>query len=68
MFEPYEDIDSWSRERLENEIEAIYNDKKEGLMSEEMYRECYDIILGEILKREDEEEVQDAYDRAMKGI
>lgn len=68
MFKPYQDIDDWSRERLENELENLHKDKVSGSMTEDMYRECYDIILGQILRKEDEELVQDAYDRSMKGI
>ena len=67
-FEPYQDIEEWDTKRLEKELEALFKDKQEGLMSEDLYRDCYDMILGELLKREDEEELSDAYDRAMKGI
>ena len=68
MFQPYEDIDTWSRDRLEQELENLHLDKLSGTMTEEMYRDCYAIILDEILKRDDQQDVQDAYDRAMKGI
>ena len=68
MSEPYQDVDNWSRERLEEELEYLHRDKLSGTMSEELYRECYSIILDELLKREDEYERQEAYKRAMKGI
>lgn len=67
-FEPYQNIDQWERERLEAELEALFKDKQSGIMTEDMYRECYDIILGEIIKREDKDDSESAYNRAMKGI
>lgn len=67
-FEPYQDLDQWDRERLETELENLHKDKLAGGMTDELYRECYDIILGEIFKRDDEETIKEAYERAMKGI
>lgn len=67
-FNPYQDIDNWERERLEAELEALFIDKKSGIMTDDMYRECYDIILGEIIRREDKDDTESAYERAMKGI
>ena len=68
MFKPYQDIQDWSRERLEEELENLHKDKLGGEMSTKTYRECYDIILGEILRKEDIDDQQDAYERSMKGI
>jgi len=65
---PYDDIRDWSRDRLEEEIENLHKDKLGGEMSEETYRKCYEIILGEILRKDDEESQQEAYERSMKGI
>lgn len=67
-FEPYQDIETWDRDRLDTEIEALYIDMKSGIMTRDMYRECYDIVLGEIIRREDEDDTEAAYNRAMKGI
>jgi len=68
MFEPYQDVDTWSRKKLEDELEHLHRDKQNGIMTEDMYRHCYDIILGEILRKEDEDEAKEAYERAMKGL
>lgn len=68
MFKPYEDLESWSQEELEEELENLHLDKRNGTMSDDMYQDCYAIILDELLKREDDELLQEAYERAMKGI
>lgn len=68
MFKPYQDIQDWSRDRLEEEIENLHKDQMAGEMSKETYRKCYDIILGEILRKEDIDVQQEDYDRSMKGI
>jgi len=67
-FEPYANIETWERERLDAEIEALYMDLKSGIMDRDTYRKCYDIVLGEIIRREDADDTDSAYNRAMKGI
>ncbi len=68
MFEPYGDIQDWSRDRLEEEIENLLKDQRAGEMTTETYRKCYDIILGEILRKEDIDTQRKDYERSMRGI
>lgn len=68
MFKPYQNLGSWTHEQLEDELENLHKDRIDGSLTDEMYFDFYDIIMGELLKREELEEWQEAYERAMKGI
>ncbi len=68
MLKPYHGIRDWSRDQLEQEIENLQKDKLNGVMNEVTYRTYYDIVLTEILRKEDIDEQYKAYDRAMRGV
>ncbi len=68
MLKPYQDIQDWSRDQLEEEIENLHKDQQAGEMNRETYRRCYEIVLGEILRKEDIDTQQRDYERSMRGI